>query len=79
LRLPAVILLFLLGSCTAAKVVELPPQVEQVERVERTITLTLPQKCRHLEREPDPATWDAEKEEYPPNYEWENCMLVGRR
>jgi hypothetical protein len=45
----------------------------------RTKPLTLPQKCRHLLREPDPATWDEEKHEYPPNHAWEECMGVGRK
>lgn len=38
----------------------------------------LPSECRHLERDPDPATWDPITETYPPNEEWENCMGVGR-
>jgi hypothetical protein len=50
---------------------------EPVQETPRIKTLTLPQKCRHLERDPDPETWDPVKEEYPRNLAWENCMGVG--
>ena len=46
----------------------------------REKTLTLPQKCRHLERERREDEWDEERHEYwPPNEEWEACMGVERR
>lgn len=54
------------------------PAKQPVE-VERTKTLTLPQKCQYLLREPDPDTWNPETDSYPPNLEWENCMGVGRK
>jgi len=40
---------------------------------------TLPEKCSHLRKKPDPATWDEVNDTYPPNYEWEDCMGVGRK
>tara|TARA_R100001086_G_scaffold230028_1_gene150177 strand:+ start:301 stop:576 length:276 start_codon:yes stop_codon:yes gene_type:complete len=40
---------------------------------------TLPEKCEHLRRDPDPATWNPDTEEYPPNREWEACMGVERK
>lgn len=45
----------------------------------REKTLTLPQKCRYLLRTPDPDSWDPVTETYPSNYEWEDCMGVGRK
>jgi len=68
--------LILLGSCSG-----LPekPVVLPEEPVARTVTLTLPQKCSDLRREPDPATWDEVTETYPTNYAWEECMGVERK
>lgn len=42
-------------------------------------SLTRPQLCAHLRKEPDPATWDAVTDTYPRNHAWEDCMGVGRR
>lgn len=44
-----------------------------------TVRQTLPQKCSHLRREPDPATWDEVNETYPDNTPWMECMGVERR
>lgn len=52
---------------------------ESVITADPTPQQTLPQQCAHLSREPDPATWDAVSDTYPPNLEWEDCMGVGRK
>lgn len=52
------------------------PEVVEVERVKRP---TLPQSCAHLLREVNEEEWNEVTHTYPPNYEWENCMGVGRK
>lgn len=73
MRLLAVILFILIGSCTG-EIRELPVQVERVSR-----TQTLPEKCNALRKTPDPETWDEVTETYPTNHAWEECMGVERK
>ena len=51
-------------------------QAAKAEPLLHTVQPTLPQRCSHLLREPDPDTWDVITETYPRNIPWENCMGV---
>ncbi len=69
--------LLLIGSCTATLLEHDNLTTTQHDNL-TTVRLTLPQRCAHLSRKPDPTTWDEEKHEYPRNDAWERCMLVER-
>jgi len=77
-KLVFLLALLLIGSCST----ELPKHnnLESAQHNNLIVTrLTLPQQCNRFSREPDPATWDEEKHEYPSNDAWERCMLVERK